>query len=553
MRSCWWSRRKAPRKTKVADGCTPAEAARELLRRRRARASLVEYSQAITIPGAPVSDDPDEWLFKPIETRVAKHHIVTMEAIERCIRADYGRLIICEPPGSAKSTYGSVVAPTWAMGASPGLRVLMTSYAGTPIIRASKRARQICASDEYAGIWPQLTRLVGGSTAADEWELTNGSGMYVAGLLGGITSARCDLGIIDDPVAGREEAESDTLRSKTRAAYDDDFLTRLKPKASIIMILTRWQQDDLAGGILPEDYDGRSGPVQCRDGQVWEVLSIPAQCERTDDPLGREIGEYLWPEWFSERHWQIYKTNVRTWSSLYQQRPAPAEGIHFKKADFLRFTLAPPVDKLRIYMASDFAAKERLKAASGNRANSPDFTEHGVFGVDDIGDIWALDWWSGQVSTDKSALAACELIRTWRPILWFGESGVIEAAIGPEVKRTMRRRQAYAARHLLPSIADKLARAQGFLGRVSAGTVHVREGAWGDALIDQLTAFPAGRYDDKVDCCSLIGRAQDLLMDGEPASDDHDDDVIKPFSRRHIESLDRETAAEDRRRKSYYR
>lgn len=537
----------------MADGgnITPQAAARELLRRQRARQSLVEYSQAITIPGAPAIDSPDEWLFKPIETQVAKHHVVTMEAIERCIRADYGRLIICEPPGSAKSTYGSVVAPTWAMGAFPGLRVLMTSYSGTPIIRASKKARQIVASPEYTSIWPQETRLVGDSKAADEWELTNGSGLYAAGLLGGITSSRCDLGIIDDPVAGREEAESETIRAKTRAAYDDDFLTRLKPMASIIMILTRWHQEDLAGGILPEDYDGRSGLVECRDGQVWEVLSIPAQCERTDDPLGREIGEYMWPEWFSERHWRMYQANARTWSSLYQQRPAPAEGIHFKKADFLRFSRPPERERLKLYMASDFAAKERVKAAAGQKRNSPDFTEHGVFGIDEEGDIWVLDWWSGQVTTDKSVAAACGLIKTWKPILWFGESGVIESAIGPEVRRAMRRKKSYAARHLLPSIADKLARAQGFLGRVSAGTVHVREGIWGDALIEQLVSFPAARYDDKVDCCSLIGRALDLLLDGDPDSDD-DEDRIEPFTRRHIEGLYRDTAAEEARRKKYY-
>jgi hypothetical protein len=136
----------------AADGCsiTPQEAAREILRRRRARATLVEYSQAITIPGAPASDDPDEWLFKPIESAVAKHHRVIMQAIERCIRTDYGRLMIFAPPGSAKSTYASTVATTWAMGNFPGIRVLMTSYAATPIIRHSKRARQIAASAEYA-------------------------------------------------------------------------------------------------------------------------------------------------------------------------------------------------------------------------------------------------------------------------------------------------------------------------------------------------------------------------------------------------------------------
>jgi len=525
----------------MADGSTitPAEAARELLRRRRARESLVGYSQAITIPGAPVSEDPDEWLFKPVETAVAKHHQVTMEAIDRCIHTDYGRLMIFEPPGSAKSTYASVVGTTYAMGKHPGLRCLMTSYAATPIIRHSKRARQIASSPEFSSIWG--CSVVGGSNAADEWELTNGSGMFAAGLMGGLTSSRCDLGIIDDPVAGREEAESETIRKKTRAAYDDDFLTRLKPKASIIIIQTRWAQEDLAGSILPEDYDGRSGPVECRDGQVWEVLNIPAQCERADDPVGRQIGEYLWPEWFSERHWNMYKANARTWSSLYQQRPVPDEGIHFKRENFKRFSDSETPENLRKYLSSDFATKEK----------AGDYTAHVVFGMDEDADIFILGGFNEQVETDKGVKAAIDLIKIHKPQLWLGESGVIESAIGPEVKRQMRKRQTYAARELLPSISDKVARSRGFAARVSAETVWVKAGAFGDALIEQLVAFPAGRYDDLVDCCSLIGRALDQLMDAETPKKDREKPIV-PFSRAHIESLDRDREREARERKRYF-
>lgn len=525
----------------MADGgITPSAAARELLRRKRARQSLVEFSQAITIPGAPVSEDADEWLFKPIETQVAKHHIVTMQAIERCIRTDYGRLIICEPPGSAKSTYGSVVAPTWAMGAFPGLRVLMTSYAGTPIIRASKKARQIVSSAEYSSIWERDTRLVGGSNAADEWELTNGSGLYAAGLLGGITSSRCDLGIIDDPVAGREEADSETIRKKTRAAYDDDFLTRLKPKASIILIQTRWHESDLAGSILPEDYDGRCGPVECRDGQVWEVLSIPAQCEGANDPLGRKVGEYLWPEWFSERHWKIFKANARTWSSLYQQRPVPDDGLHFKRDEIHRFRHAP--EGCQWYLTSDFAVTE----------DAGDKTAHLPFGIDEQGDIWIEDGFNDQVASDVAVAEGLRLVKRYKPQLWLGEKGVIEKAIGPEVKRQMRRLRTYAARELLPSVHDKLARVRGFQARVSAGTVHIKDGPFGDALIDQLIAFPAGRFDDMVDCCGLIGRALDLLMEGRGTPDDEDADRVQPFTRRHIEGLHRQTEREQIQRRRYY-
>jgi predicted phage terminase large subunit-like protein len=509
----------------MADGgqhLSPEAAAIEVLRRRRARAHLDSYSQSITIPGAPMSDDPDEWIFKPIETAVAKHHIVTMRAIEKCIRTDYGRLMIFEPPGSAKSTYGSVVAPSWAMGAFPGVRVLMTSYAATPIIRHSKRCRQILASREYTSIWETETRLVEGSSAADEFELTNGSGLFATGLLGAMTSVRCDVGIIDDPVAGREEAESETMRIKTLAAYEDDFLTRLKPKASIIIISTRWHQDDLPGCILPEDYDGRSGPVLCRDGQVWEVLNIQAKCELADDPVGRQISEYLWPEWFGAPHWAMYERNARTWASLYQQRPSPQEGIYFKRENFRRYDGLDPPD-LRYYMASDFAVKEQKDKT---KHGTPDFSEHGMFGTQDVKvdgfneqRVFITDWWSGQVESDESIDAALDMIANRpvkkRPGLWFGELGVIEHAIGPQIRTRMRQRKVFIGRELLPSIVDKVARCAAFIGMVNAQVVYVKVGQWGDELIDQLCSFPAGRYDDKVDVCGMFGRGLDLVISGK--------------------------------------
>lgn len=494
----------------MADGAriTPAQAAREILRRRRARDNLVAYSRAITIPGAPVEPDSEADYFRPVEMEIARHHVVTMEAVERCIRAPNGRLMIFEPPGSAKSTYVSVVGTTWAMGHYPGLRVLATSYAASPIVRASKRARQIVQSAAYRYLWSEPVTLLGNSAAADEWELSNGSGLFACGLMGGVTSARADLAIIDDPVAGREEADSATMRAKTKAAYEDDFLTRIKPGASIILIQTRWHEDDLAGSILPPDYKGQSGPVLCRDGQMWDVLSIPAKAERADDPLGRKLGEYLWPEWFSARHWANFEGKPRTWSALFQQRPAPEEGTSFRRVDFQRFELAQRPRNLSLYLASDFATK----------ADAGDFTEHGLFGIDEMGDIWVIGWYSDQVETDEGIDAALDMCQAERPRLWAGEAGPIERAIGPAIRRRMRERRLYVMRSLPPSVSDKAMRAAGFAARVHAGTVHVPNTPWGEELIAQLCAFPGGRYDDKVDVCGLIGRILDEITEALPPS-----------------------------------
>lgn len=448
-----------------------------------------------------MSEDPDEWLFKPIETSVAVHHRVILSHIQQCIAAPYGRLMILAPPGSAKSTYAAVVGPTWVMGRVPGTRVLMTSYASGPITRHSKRARQVANSPAYHSIFG--TNIVFGSNAADEWELTNGSGLFAAGLMGGITSTRCDVGIIDDAVAGREEADSETMRRKTRQAYDDDFLTRLKPKASIILMNTRWHVDDLMGSILPEDYDGRSGWVHCRDGQDWYVLNIQAKCERSDDPVGRKIGEYLWPEWFDAKHWAIYESQPRTWNALYQQRPTIAEGGQFKLADFHRYDKAP--DDVVWYLPGDWAVTKLMES------NNPDFTSIGVVGIDPQGDVWCEHGYHAQDTVDKSIDAALDLAKAFKCRVTLMERGVIKNAVEGQFSRRMRERGPFLAMEFLTTSADKTAMAASFRGLAASGKVHVKQSPWGDKLLSELCAFPYSAKDDMVDMCSLVGRYIDEM------------------------------------------
>lgn len=516
------------------------EAAQELLRRRRARRSLVDFSQAVEIPGAPVSDDPDEWIFKPVESLVAKHHRVMMGAIQNCIETPYGRLMLFLPPGSAKTTYTSVLAPAWAMGNFPGFKVVSTSYAAVPALRSSRRMRQLVQSPAYRAIFN--TSLLAGSTAVDEWTLTNDSSILSAGILGGITSSRADLGIIDDPVAGRQEADSATTRRNTRVAYEDDFLTRLKPEASVILMMTRWHLDDLAGSILPEDYDGRSGPVECRDGNTWMVLNIPAKAERSDDPLGRKIGEYLWPEWFGPKHWAIYEGNARTWASLYQQRPTLGSGGKFTRDMFTRYHKTPA--GLSFGLASDFAVTKKTLD------NHPDYTEHIVFGIDADGDIWLDAGWSGQDSEDVTIDAALDFVDSHKPGDWLMEAGVIKNALSGSINRAMRKREKYMAITNLTTSGDKVAMSASFRALAAAGKVHVKASPWGDALIAQLCDFPFGRYDDKVDACGLIGRHIDNLAEPER------DEPVKKSKKRPkpawVLQAEREDEEAAERRKRYY-
>lgn len=352
-----------------------AAIAGELLRRQRARESLAEYSLSIDIPGTPqgtTQDDEDEaedlvlgsgdyqivapgagklknriettpQLYTPLNARMVIHQIIMMDRIQRCIETDRGRCMIFAPPGSTKSTTASVIGSSWAMGRKRNQQIILTSYATGIAVKHSRKVRAIARDPRYTSLWPSKPTLMDDQRAVDDWTMTNGSAMMAAGLLAGITGNRADGLIIDDPVANREQADSPTIREKTYHEYLDTAMTRGKPKMWCLLIQTRWHEEDLAGSILPEYYEGESGMIHCRDGQVWDVLCIPAEAEQKNDVLGRDPDSsdwrkrFLWPEWFPEEHWSTWRNNPRgkrTWSALYQQRPAPLAGVHFSRDGF---------------------------------------------------------------------------------------------------------------------------------------------------------------------------------------------------------------------------
>jgi hypothetical protein len=336
---------------------TQQQASAEMLRRQQARTSLVHFSQALDIPGIPYNstDDPDkedeagklidrfvksEIIYRPVELRIALHHVLMMQAIQRCITMKRGRLMIFAPPGSAKSTYAAIVGVIWAMGRMNDFQVILASYGAAIAAKQSRKVRAIAKDPRYTALWETKPRLLDDQRAVDDWSLTNGSSLMTGGLLSGITGNRADLFVIDDPVANREQADSPTIREKTYNEFIDTVMTRAKPRMSCIIIQTRWHEEDLSGSILPLDYNGESGVMKCRDGQTWEVLCIPAEAERDDDVLGRKKGDFLWPEHWPAEHWSTWRDNpraARTWAALYQQRPAPFTGVHFNREMFKRY------------------------------------------------------------------------------------------------------------------------------------------------------------------------------------------------------------------------
>lgn len=420
----------------------------------------------------------------------AEHHRLIARELEAVERRDIDRLMLFLPPGSAKSTYASVLFPPWLMGRNPQEAIIAVSHTAELAERFGRRVRNIVGSPDFRNLFG--FGLSSDSQAAGRWDNERGGEYYAVGLGGSVTGRRADLALIDDPVASREKADSDTEREKAWQWYVNDLLTRLKPGARQILVMTRWHEDDLGGRILD------------REGHKWRIVKLPMIAD-TDDPLGRKPGERLWAEWFTDDMIDSAKQDMRAWNALYQQDPTPDDGEFFKREWFGEYETPP--ENLNVYGASDYAVT----------ADGGDFTEHGVFGIDAQSNIYVLDWWRGQTDSAVWIDAFIDIVLKHKPIRWFGESGVIRKAVEPFMVKRMTERNAYAWVEWLPSINDKPTRARGIQARASMGKVWFpRRAVWKDDVLSQLLKFPQGKHDDSVDVLSLLGRGLDQTVDATP-------------------------------------
>jgi predicted phage terminase large subunit-like protein len=465
-------------------------------------------------------EDDEKRPIRSAETSLAAHHELILSATQRCIERPSGRTMLFLPPGSAKSTYATVVAPTWVMGVKPGFKVICASYGSDLSRKFGRRTRSIIKQEGYKSLFD--TSLSAESAAVDEWALENGSEYMAGGLLSGMTGNRADFIPIDDPTKGRREAGSEATQKSTMEAYQDDLLTRLKPYGSLMLTQTRWDMNDLAGQILPETYNGESGMIECRDGNTWEVICVPAKCERADDPLGRKIGDYIWPEWFPRDHWKPFERIPRTWSALYQQRPAPESGDYFKRDWINLVDKLPDMRNMYVYGASDYAVTK----------DGGDYTVHIVIGLDPDGRLYLLDLWRAQSSSDIWVESFIDLVLKWSPIGWAEEAGQIKSGIGPFMRKRMIERKAHVYHELFPTRGDKSIRAQSIRGRIALNGLYIlKDAPFLADLITEMMSFPVGVHDDQVDALGLVGQLLDLMTEGpETKPDKPDQPLFKPLN-----------------------
>lgn len=225
-------------------------------------------------------------------------------------------------------------------------------------------------------------------------------------------------------------------------------------------------------------------------------------------------------------------------------------GLLFKRHWFRRYDVGSEPDRLNLYLSSDYAAGPDPE----NPDREPDWTEHGCAGLDHVGDMWFVDWWSGQEDPAVWMDAWLAMIRRHRPLVAFEEKGVILRTVSGRINELMRRTNTWVQREGLASAGNKASRALGFAARAAAGTVWIPNTEWGDRLINQLCAFNGqdGRTDDMVDVCSLMARGLDLMADAAPPPEAKPAPP-EPFTDAWFAARDRAGSATDAEKSRYYR
>ncbi len=411
----------------------------------------------------------------------AAHHLRVIAELEALAAGEHDRLMLLLPPGSAKSTYASLLLPPWFFARNPKASIIATSHTGSLAHSFGRGVRGLIA-EHALRLGVQLSPT---SQAAERFGLVQGGSYFAAGVRGPVTGRRADLVIIDDPVKSHREADSAAQRDHLWEWFRSDLVTRLKPGGRMVLVMTRWHPDDLGGRLL-------------ESADLWRVLRLPALAE-SDDPLGRAPGEALWPSWEGQTALQRKRVLMgeRSFAALFQQSPSVPGG--------------------RLFQVKRIAVTDEVLVGPSVRAW--DLAASGESG----------DWTAGVLlcgGLDRGAYQVLDVVRLQ------GGPEQVEAAIkrtaavdGRDVTiglpqdpgQAGRAQVSYLTRGLagfrvVSSVESgaKALRAMPVASQANAGNLSLLRGSWNRAFLEELQDFPGGAKDDQVDALS---RAFGLLED----------------------------------------
>lgn len=496
----------------------PQMAKAERARRVLARRHLIDYSRYV----APWYDP-------------AKHHIYLagfLEEVKRYMetkgKEGIGRLIICEPPQYGKTEQASRLFPSWVLGDLPDSRIILTSYGADLATENSRVTRNYVGSEAYANLFgarsamDEPVELSQESRSVVSWHLKDHRGsVFAAGVGGGITGRPANLVVIDDPFKSREDAESEVYRKKVMSWYRSVVYPRVAntPGAAIIIMHTRWDQEDLVGQLLTQ-------MVSEPDSDQWVVVFLPAlalDVEKypkdeeeyqenllrgiyvplTGDPLGRQPGEPLWPERSDVAKILRTRANMLDYDfeALFQQLPRMAEGEFFDDKDFDIVEKAP--QGLQWYRYIDLALGETKTSDNNSTIAVAHDAKTGDLYLRDRIKVRELKEFLPQARV--AMLSDSELNTEW---------GVEDVAFQKLVFRQfmMDRSLVKVRIRSVKPLGDKVERARPWQLRAKQGHVKLVRGPWNLDFIREATSFPKGRRDDDVDTVS--GGVQMIAEDG---------------------------------------
>jgi predicted phage terminase large subunit-like protein len=421
----------------------------------------------------------------------APHLNYLIQKLEEVERGECRRLMVFMPPRHGKSEVVSKKFPAWYLGRNPTKEMILTSYAKDIAADFSKIARDTLNEwgPEIFGI-----RVASDSGAMSTWGVEGvpegpneqakkyRGGLKAAGAGGAITGRGAHVAVIDDPFKGMEDSSSPTIREKIYQWYKSVLWTRLAPGGAIILVMTRWHEDDLAGRLVEE--------MQGKDGEQWDIVKFPAVAEETDI-LGREPGEGLWLPRFGQEYYNKLKTNLgsRIFTALYQQRPSPAEGSMFKRKWF-NFYKSPPANFDQILQSWDCTFKDTETA---------DFVVGQVWGKKGA-EYYLLHEMRARMDLPETIAAIQNMTRLYPRAL---TKLVEDKANGPAVIQMLNKK----IPGLIPINPEggKETRAAAVSPLFEAGNVYLPDPStapWVTDYIEELVTFPKGKNDDRVDATS---------------------------------------------------
>lgn len=457
-----------------------------------------------------------------------RHIEVEAEKLEAVIAGDIKRLMTFMPPRHGKSLLKSRIFPAYALAKRPDWWLGVCSYEATLAQDFSRTAR-----DNYLRVGGELRD---DSTAVNLWQTARGGGLWASGVGGPITGKGFHVGCIDDPLKNAAEADSLVKRTGQKRWYESTFFTRAEPDAAILLTMTRWHEDDLAGWLLAQEED---------EPERWHIVNLPAirdgeglvfpvTCTVTPD--WRKDGEALCPERYDAPTLQkkMRVAGSRVAEALYQQRPSPDSGTIFKRGWWKFYTLpSKPIPDVSVLPELEY----RIQSwdMSFKDRETSDYVSGQVWGLSGAR-LYLLD----RVNERMDFTAACTAMRSMTG-KWPATTGkyVEDAANGPAIINALQR-------DVLGIVAvkpdgGKVARAYAVQALVEAGNVylpHPSIAPWVEDFIRQLATFPNGAHDDDVDACTqalnqLAWSAHDPVPPKKEASDDQHPGFDLKQKRRH--------------------